>query len=104
LGVAVSGAVSRHFAWIAFAILWLLAYHRIRTANFSAANNLIAIAAGPPLFTYLLLRSRHAHENGQVAWKGRAYKPSSRGESASAEKEAARTIPGIKNQELRTDS
>jgi len=73
LGVAVSGAVSQHFAWIVAAALWLLPYRRIRVAHFSPANNLIAIAFGLPMFAYLLLRSKKAHKNGQVSWKGRAY-------------------------------
>jgi glycosyltransferase involved in cell wall biosynthesis len=73
LVVAVYGAVSRHFAWIAFAALWLWLYWRIRTANFTTLNNLIAIAFGPPIFAHLLRRSNKAHERGQVSWKGRDY-------------------------------
>jgi glycosyltransferase involved in cell wall biosynthesis len=74
LGIPVVGAASRHFAWIAFALFWLLLYRRIRVAHFSPANNLIAIACGLPMFADLLLRSKKAHENGQVSWKGRAYR------------------------------
>jgi hypothetical protein len=73
LGVAVSGAISQHFAWIPFAGIWLLLYWRIHVAHFSPANNLIAIVCGLPTFAYLLLRSKKAHTNGQVSWKGRAY-------------------------------
>ena len=73
LGFAASGAASRHFLWIAFAALWLLLYRRIRVAHFATASNLIAIAFGPPIFAYLLLRSKKAHAIGQVTWKGRAY-------------------------------
>jgi hypothetical protein len=71
--VAASGSASGHFVWIAFAALWLFAYGRIRSAHFTAANSLIAIAFGLPLFAYLLLRSKKAHASGQVSWKGRAY-------------------------------
>ncbi len=74
LAFAVSGAASQHFLWIVFAVLWLFLYRRIRTAHFATANNLIAIAFGPPMFAYLLLRSKKAHANGQVSWKGRAYR------------------------------
>jgi glycosyltransferase involved in cell wall biosynthesis len=71
--VAASGSASGHFVWIAFAALWLFAYGRIRSTHFTAANNLLAIAFGLPLFAYLLLRSKKAHASGQVSWKGRAY-------------------------------
>jgi glycosyltransferase involved in cell wall biosynthesis len=104
LGFAVSGAIIHHLAWIGFAVLWLLLYWRIRAARFSVANNLLAMAFGLPMFGYLLLRSKRAHANGQVSWKGRAYKTISRSESASAKKEAAKTIPAIKSQELTTDN
>jgi glycosyltransferase involved in cell wall biosynthesis len=71
--VAASGAASGHFMWIAFAVLWLFAYRRIRRTHFTPANNLIGIAFGLPMFAYLLLRSKKAHASGQVSWKGRAY-------------------------------
>src|ERR1700687_475389 len=72
LGVAVSGAISQHFALVSFALFWLLLYRRIRAAHFSPVNNLIAIAFGLPMFAYLLLRSKTANEGGQVSWKARA--------------------------------
>ncbi len=89
LGVAVFGAISQHFPWIAFAALWLLVYRRIRAAHFTAANNLIAIACGLPMFAYLLLRSRKAHARGQVSWKGRVYDVGLLSESTPGEKKAA---------------
>jgi glycosyltransferase involved in cell wall biosynthesis len=101
LGVSVSGAVSRHVAWIAFAALWLLVYRRIRAAHFATANNLIAIACGLPMFAYLLLRSRKAHAHGQVSWKGRAYSVGVSSGSAPAETQAVKSIPQIENQGLR---
>jgi glycosyltransferase involved in cell wall biosynthesis len=73
LGIAVSGAVTQHFVWILSAALWLLVYRRIRAAHFNTTNNLIAMLFGPPLFAYLLLRSKQAHAKGQVSWKGRTY-------------------------------
>lgn len=76
--VAVSGVVRHHFVWCLAAALWLLVYRRIRAAHFSTSNNLLAIACGLPLFAYLLLRSKKAHQNGKVSWKGRDYDVSSR--------------------------
>lgn len=78
LGVAVSGAVTLHFVWILPAALWLLIfcfliYRRIRAARFTIVNSLTAMLFGPPMFAYLLLRSRKAHADGQVSWKGRIY-------------------------------
>jgi glycosyltransferase involved in cell wall biosynthesis len=104
LGFAVSGAARHHFVWIAFAVLWLLVYRRIRAARFATANNLIAIAFGLPLFAYLLLRSKKAHANGQVSWKGRVYSVGAPSRSTPAGVQAARPIPGIENHKLRTDN
>ncbi len=89
LVVAVFGAIAQHFTWIAFAALWLLVYRRIRAAHFTAANNLIALACGLPMFAYLLLRSSKAHARGQVSWKGRVYDVGPLRESAPAGKKAA---------------
>jgi hypothetical protein len=47
---------------------------RISRAHFSWDANLLAIF-GLPVFAYLLLRSRAAHEKGTVTWKGRSYGP-----------------------------
>jgi glycosyltransferase involved in cell wall biosynthesis len=104
LGFAVSGAARHHFVWIAFAVLWLLVYRRIRAAHFATANNLIAIAFGLPMFAYLLLRSKKAHANGQVSWKGRAYSVGAPSRSAPAETQAVKPIPQIENQGLKTES
>ena len=104
LGVAVSGAVSQHLTRIAFALFWLLLYRRIRAAHFSPVNNLIAIAFGLPMFTYLLLRSKKAHADGQVSWKGRAYRTGIRTDSSPAKMQADKPIPRIENQEVRAKS
>jgi len=104
LGVAVSGAVSQHFAWIVAAALWLLLYRRIRVAHFSSANNLIAIAFGLPMFAYLLLRSKKAHENGQVSWKGRAYRTGVTSGGVPATMQADKPTPRIGRQKLRTEN
>jgi len=73
LAVAVYGTLTRHFLMIVLAAVWLLLYRRISIANFATANNLIAMAAGPPMFAYLLLRSKKAYADGHVCWRGRAY-------------------------------
>ena len=104
LGVAVSGAISQHFAWIPFAGIWLLLYRRIRVAHFSPVNNLIAIACGLPTFAYLLLRSKKAHANGQVSWKGRTYGTSAPNGNVPAIMQGARSMPRIENQRLKAKS
>ena len=74
LAIAVSAALTHHFVFILSLALWLLVYRRIRTAHFVTENNLLAMAAGLPMFAYLLLRSKWAHAKGEVRWKGRSYK------------------------------
>jgi hypothetical protein len=100
----VSGAVSQHFAWIVVAAIWLLPYRRIRVAHFSPANNLIAIACGLPTFSYLLLRSKKAHENGQVNWKGRAYRTGASSGTTPAKVQPEKPVPRIEHQKLRTEN
>jgi glycosyltransferase involved in cell wall biosynthesis len=104
LGVAVSAAVSHHFARITFALFWLLLYRRIRVAHFTTPNNLIAIACGLPMFAYLLLRSKKAHASGQVRWKDRAYGTAAPSGSTLAKVQADKSIPRIENQGLRAKS
>jgi GT2 family glycosyltransferase len=50
------------------------AFHRkrIRKAHFSSEANLWALL-GLPLFSYLLLRSKLSHREGNIWWKGRSY-------------------------------
>jgi glycosyltransferase involved in cell wall biosynthesis len=104
LAFAVSGAASRHYLWIAFAAPWLFLYSRIRTAHFATANNLIAAAFGPPIFAYLLLRSKKAYANGQVSWKGRAYSVSAPNEGAASQAQANKPIASIEGPKLRTEN
>jgi cellulose synthase/poly-beta-1,6-N-acetylglucosamine synthase-like glycosyltransferase len=104
LVVAVSGAASQHVARIAFAALWLLVYRRIRAAHFSPVNNLIAIAFGLPVFAYLLLRSKRATENGQVSWKGRAYRTGAPSGNVPVPTQVEKPIPRIENRKLRTEN
>jgi glycosyltransferase involved in cell wall biosynthesis len=53
-------------------ILYALFLRRIRRAHFTWDADVLAIF-GLPLFSYLLLRSKSAHANGSVRWKGRKY-------------------------------
>ena len=46
---------------------------RLRRANFSWDIEVLGALVGMPMFAYLLLRSRRAHANGSVSWKGRTY-------------------------------
>jgi glycosyltransferase involved in cell wall biosynthesis len=48
---------------------------RMRRANFDLAMEFLGALFGMPMFAYLLLRSKRAHANGSVAWKGRTYDP-----------------------------
>jgi glycosyltransferase involved in cell wall biosynthesis len=100
--IAASGALRQHLVWILSTTLWLLVYRRIRMAHFATTNNLIAIACGLPLFAYLLLRSKKAHANGMVSWKGRIYGVDPSKESTPAGMQAAKPIPRIEHQKLRT--
>jgi glycosyltransferase involved in cell wall biosynthesis len=56
------------------AVLYGLFLKRIRMAHFSWISDALAVV-GLPMFSYLLLRSRVAHREGKVSWKGREYGP-----------------------------
>jgi glycosyltransferase involved in cell wall biosynthesis len=67
---------ARHSWWNTFAVfafLWPMA--RLRRANFDWAMELLGALFGMPMFAYLLLRSKQAHANRSVPWKGRTYAP-----------------------------
>jgi len=103
-GVAGSGAARQDVLRIGFAVFWLLVYRRIRAAHFATVNNLLAIAVGLPMFAYLLIRSKKAHANGQVSWKGRAYSVGTRSENRLEAMQSARPISRIESQGLRAKS
>jgi glycosyltransferase involved in cell wall biosynthesis len=60
---------------------------RMRKAH-SPSGVSVASLLGLPLFAYLLLRSRAAHRQGKVSWKGRSYAASTRDKDGSAPSEA----------------
>jgi len=98
IALAAIGALSRHIVWIAAAafcllLYRLLVYRRIRAAHFTTVNNLLAISVGLPMFAYLLLRSKKAHANGQVTWKGRTYSVDAPRGSTPAGMQTAKPIP-----------
>ncbi len=60
-------------AFVVFAFVWPVT--RLRRANFDWAMEFLGALFGMPMFAYLLLRSKRAHANGSVSWKGRTYDP-----------------------------
>jgi glycosyltransferase involved in cell wall biosynthesis len=53
-------------------VLYAFFLVRIRRAHFSWDANFLALLGLPP-FSYLLLRSKRVHANGNIDWKGRTY-------------------------------
>jgi hypothetical protein len=73
------GSVISHWWWIALSsAAFVRNFGRIRRANFDLAMEFLGALFGMPMFAYLLLRSKRAHANGSVTWKGRAYAPKDR--------------------------
>ena len=103
---AVTAVAGYHHLSLVFAAVWLLAFVRICTARFAPLNNLLAIAAGPPIFGYLLLCSERAHARGQVTWKGRVYRNTTGNNNAPEGKQSAQRIARTDKQglELRADN
>lgn len=62
-------------AWLTMPLLApaVALFMRARRANFGLGTTLLAAALGPPVFAYLLLRSKRATAAGSVSWKGRTY-------------------------------
>jgi glycosyltransferase involved in cell wall biosynthesis len=62
-------------AWVTLPVpvLAFKLFRRVERANFNSRNTLLATAFGPPVFSYLLLKSMRAHVRGAVSWKGREY-------------------------------
>jgi glycosyltransferase involved in cell wall biosynthesis len=72
--IAISLAFAGRWWWCAIsmgAFFFLIA--RLRRANFDLAMEFLGALFGMPMFAYLLLRSKHAHADGSVPWKGRTY-------------------------------
>jgi glycosyltransferase involved in cell wall biosynthesis len=75
LALALWAADTRaHTWWSGFSIVaFVYLVIRLIRANFTTGKNLLAAVFGMPMFAYLLFRSKKAHANGSVSWKGRAY-------------------------------
>jgi len=72
----VIAGVLKQPSWNTIAVagfFWLVT--RLRRANFDVAMQFLGALFGMPMFAYLLLRSKRAHANGSVSWKGRTYAP-----------------------------
>jgi glycosyltransferase involved in cell wall biosynthesis len=68
--------ILKHPLWNTVSVagfFWLVT--RLRRANFDLAMQFLGALFGMPMFAYLLLRSKRAHANGSVTWKGRTYAP-----------------------------
>jgi glycosyltransferase involved in cell wall biosynthesis len=77
LAISLINAVRGHresaaVAAILCVILYTFFLARIRRAHFRWDANILSLF-GLPVFSYLLLRSKSAHEKGSVPWKGRKY-------------------------------
>jgi len=66
---------------------------RLRRANFTWGMEILGALFGLPMFAYLLLRSKRAHANGRVLWKGRTYSDKTSSDKPVSDK-AALLAPG----------
>ena len=67
--------VALNHSWLrGIAILgFIYLVQRLRHSNFGWSRNVLGALFGMPMFAYLLLRSKRAHANNSVRWKGRTY-------------------------------
>lgn len=73
LALAVAGVLSESWWGLLLAAALLYLTMRIRRANFTTDMTLLGALFGMPMFAYLLVRSKRAHEKGSIPWKGRTY-------------------------------
>ena len=71
------GAAKRWLDGIDF-VFFIYLLLRLMPGKFANDRNFLGALFGMPMFAYLLLRSKRAHANGTVTWKGRAYDPEDR--------------------------
>ena len=65
---------THHWWWcVLCASMFAYVVTRLRRSNFTWDRVILAAWFGMPMFAYLLLRSKRAHANGTVPWKGRTY-------------------------------
>jgi glycosyltransferase involved in cell wall biosynthesis len=75
LPLGVVSVATRYWDTALCVLPWAFLVVRINRAHFGIRMTGFAVAFGPPMFAYLLLRSQRAHANGSVTWKGRTYGP-----------------------------
>jgi glycosyltransferase involved in cell wall biosynthesis len=81
--------VVRHSWWIAIGSLAFgCNVGRLRRANFDLTMEWLGALFGMPMFAYLLLRSKRAHANGNIPWKGRTYSDQPLSEKTDSDKPA----------------
>ncbi len=68
--------IGKHWWNGADAAVFVLLAMRLRHSNFRWDRNALGAIFGMPMFAYLLLRSKRAHAQGNVSWKGRTYEAS----------------------------
>ena len=71
--VAVFANIGRAWWNVADVAVFVLLAVRLRRSNFKWDRTVLGAIFGMPMFAYLLLRSRRAHAQGNVSWKGRSY-------------------------------
>ncbi len=75
LPLGIVSIATRYWDTALLVLPWILLVMRTNRAHFGVKMTSFSVAFGPPMFAYLLLRSKRAHANGCVTWKGRAYDP-----------------------------
>jgi glycosyltransferase involved in cell wall biosynthesis len=91
--------IARHWWWNSLLTFGILRNTlRLRRANCDFIMEVFGATCGMPMFAYLLLRSKRAHDKGAVSWKGRTYE----GEPSSTEDTAARNPTVIKKTLMKT--
>jgi glycosyltransferase involved in cell wall biosynthesis len=73
LGLAIAGVLRQSWWNPMFVGSLLYLGMRVNRANFTTDMTILGALFGMPMFAYLLLRSKRAHANGSVPWKGRTY-------------------------------
>jgi glycosyltransferase involved in cell wall biosynthesis len=65
---------THHWWWsVLCAAMFVYVVTRLRRSNFTWYRVILGALFGMLMFAYLLLRSKRAHANGTVSWKGRTY-------------------------------
>jgi glycosyltransferase involved in cell wall biosynthesis len=90
--------IGKHWWNGADAAVFVLLAMRLRRSNFRWDRNALGAIFGMPMFAYLLLRSRRAHAQGNVSWKGRSYE----GRSHEGRSHEGKTEPPVSNTIKRT--